>query len=380
MRLLLSFVTLLMLAVNIYADDNMTAFDEAVYDNVTNDTEKSKTNIKPKLVPDRLINDKNTFMKDFGFPAREEFKINQNLDAAGKDVYKDVELSMKNRWSKTNIWGRDFLYIEGMLSGGVYGFNMFSIKPANASQKEYVIPYGALSLKLFSGTVFSPELTIKDSKFIFSENGASIDEQEDNYNYYYLKLPLGFYIPFFGWKSEMYIDGSYSSLNNNFSVKSSLMVENSILESGSSFHLSSSYWNVRLYLDTPVVLKPSITEYAYFGLYYEEIRSARTALPGNDYINGNTLLVNYTGIGDIETSRKYNVTYGNTEGLVAYKAEITLGYQHIFKQQGVGVAFDAGVSYAGFVEFFYGKKDGPYSLTLDGDLRYFAEIRFLFGY
>ncbi len=345
-------------------------------------------------------------MKDFGFPAREEFKINQNLDAAGKDVYKDVELSMKNRWSKTNIWGRDFLYIEGMLSGGVYGFNMFSIKPANASQKEYVIPYGALSLKLFSGTVFSPELTIKDSKFIFSENGASIDEQEDNYNYYYLKLPLGFYIPFFGWKSEMYIDGSYSSLNNNFSVKSSLMVENSILESGSSFHLSSSYWNVRLYLDTPVVLKPSITEYAYFGLYYEEIRSARTALPGNDYINGNTLLVNYTsrsggifyemrqdlykglmfginvyaGIGDIETSRKYNVTYGNTEGLVAYKAEITLGYQHIFKQQGVGVAFDAGVSYAGFVEFFYGKKDGPYSLTLDGDLRYFAEIRFLFGY
>ena len=38
MRLLLSFVTLLMLAVNIYADDNMTAFDEAVYDNVTNDT------------------------------------------------------------------------------------------------------------------------------------------------------------------------------------------------------------------------------------------------------------------------------------------------------------------------------------------------------
>lgn len=129
-------------------------------------------------------------------------------------------------------------------------------------------------------------------------------------------------------------------------------------------------------------------------------------LCGNDYINGNTLLVNYTsrsggifyemrqdlykglmfginvyaGIGDIETSRKYNVTYGNTEGLVAYKAEITLGYQHIFKRQGVGVAFDAGVSYAGFVEFFYGKKDGPYSLTLDGDLRYFAEIRFLFGY
>ena len=415
MRIILSFVTLLMLAVYVYADDNTTvSTDEAVFDNVTTDnvTKGKKTSnplklkIKPKLVPDRLINDKNSFMKDFGFPEREEFKINTDINAVDKGLYKDVELSMKNRWSKTNIWGKDFLYIEGMLSGGIYGFNMFSIRPSNAVQKEYIIPYGALSLKLFSGTVFSPELTIHDSRFIFSENGASIDEQADNYNYYYLKLPLGFYVPFFGWKAEMYIDGSYSSLNNNFSVKDNLMVQGSLLSSGSSFHLSSSSWNVRLYLDTPVVLKPSITEYAYFGIYYEEGRSARTALPGEDYAGGNTLLVDYTsrtggifyemrqdlykgfmfginvyaGIGDIETSDKYNVSYGNTEGLVAYKVEITLGYQHIFKQQGVGVAFDAGASYAGFVEFFYGKKDGPYSLTLDGDIRYFAELRFLFGY
>ena len=415
MRIILSFVTLLMLAVYVYADDNTTvSTDEAVFDNVTTDnvTKGKKTSnplklkIKPKLVPDRLINDKNSFMKDFGFPEREEFKINTDINAVDKGLYKDVELSMKNRWSKTNIWGKDFLYIEGMLAGGVYGYNMFSIRPANAVQKEYVIPYGALSLKLFSGTVFSPELTIHDSRFMFSENGASIDEQADNYNYYYLKLPLGFYIPFFGWKAEMYLDGSYSSLNNNFSVKDNLMVQGSLLSSGSSFHLSSSSWNVRLYLDTPVVLKPSITEYAYFGIYYEEGRSARTALPGEDYAGGNTLLVDYTsrtggifyemrqdlykgfmfginvyaGIGDIETSDKYNVSYGNTEGLVAYKVEITLGYQHIFKQQGVGVAFDAGASYAGFVEFFFGKKDGPYSLTLDGDIRYFAELRFLFGY
>ena len=415
MRIILSFVTLLMLAVYVYADDNTTvSTDEAVFDNVTTDnvTKGKKTSnplklkIKPKLVPDRLINDKNSFMKDFGFPEREEFKINTDINAVDKGLYKDVKLSMKNRWSKTNIWGKDFLYIEGMLAGGVYGFNMFSIRPANAVQKEYIIPYGALSLKLFSGTVFSPELTIHDSRFIFSENGASIDEQADNYNYYYLKLPLGFYVPFFVWKAEMYLDGSYSSLNNNFSVKDNLMVQGSLLSSGSSFHLSSSSWNVRLYLDTPVVLKPSITEYAYFGIYYEEGRSARTALPGEDYAGGNTLLVDYTsrtggifyemrqdlykgfmfginvyaGIGDIETSDKYNVSYGNTEGLVAYKVEITLGYQHIFKQQGVGVAFDAGASYAGFVEFFFGKKDGPYSLTLDGDIRYFAELRFLFGY
>lgn len=415
MRIILSFVTLLMLAVYVYADDNTTvSTDEAVFDNVTTDnvTKGKKTSnplklkIKPKLVPDRLINDKNSFMTDFGFPEREEFKFNTDINAVDKGLYKDVKLSMKNRWSKTNIWGKDFLYIEGMLSGGIYGFNMFSIRPSNAVQKEYIIPYGGLSLKLFSGTVFSPELTIHDSRFIFSENGASIDEQADNYNYYYLKLPLGFYIPFFGWKAEMYLDGSYSSLNNNFSVKDNLMVQGSLLSSGSSFHLSSSSWNVRLYLDTPVVLKPSITEYAYFGIYYEEGRSARTALPGEDYAGGNTLLVDYTsrtggifyemrqdlykgfmfginvyaGIGDIETSDKYNVSYGNTEGLVAYKAEITLGYQHIFKQQGVGVAFDAGASYAGFVEFFYGKKDGPYSLTLDGDIRYFAELRFLFGY
>ncbi len=413
MRIILSFVALFMFVVCVYAEDSVNLPENKIAaDNVTTDNstktadKKTKSKIKQKLVPDRLINDKNTFMRDFGFPSREEFKINTNIDAVDKGLYKDVKLSMKNRWSKTSIWGKDFLYIEGMLAGGIEGFNYFSIRPANALQKEYVIPYGSISLKLFSGTVFSPELTVKDSRFIFSESGTTIDEQLDNYNYYYLKLPLGFYIPFFGWKAEMYIDGSYSSLNNNFTVKDNLMVQGSLLGNGSSFHSASSSWNVRLYLDTPVVLRPSITEYAYFGLYYEELRSPRTALPGEDYAGGNTLLVDtvarsggifyemrqdlykgfmfginvYAGIGDIETSNKYNVSYGNTEGLLSYSASLTFGYQHIFKKQGVGLAFDVGAEYAGYVEFFYGKKDGPYSVTLDGDVRYFAELRFLFGY
>jgi len=61
MRIILSFVTLLMLAVYVYADDNTTvSTDEAVFDNVTTDNvtadkKKSKIKIKPKLVPDRLI-------------------------------------------------------------------------------------------------------------------------------------------------------------------------------------------------------------------------------------------------------------------------------------------------------------------------------------
>ena len=261
--------------------DNQTK-DNATLDNKTKKNINLKLKIKPKLVPDRLINDKNTFMTKFGFPEREEFKINTDLNAKNRHLYDNVTLTMKNRWSKTNIWGKDFLYIEGIVSGGAYGFNYFSIKPANAQQKEYVIPYGSVSLKFMSGTRFSPELVIKDSRFIFTESKSTIDEQADNYNYYYLKLPLGFYIPFFGWKSEMYIDGSYSSLNNNFQVKDNLMVQGTLLGSGSSFHTAASSWNVRLYLDTPVVLKPSISEYAYFGIYYDETRSSRTALPGTD--------------------------------------------------------------------------------------------------
>lgn len=418
MRLILSIVTLLLLGVYVYADESpILSTDNKTIDNVTQDNStsdnissdkktitKKKTKIKPKLVPDRLINDKNSFMEDFGFPTREKFNINTNINAKDKGLYKDVELSMKNRWSTTNTWGKDFLYIESMLAGGIYGFNFFSIK--QAEQKEFVIPYGSLSLKLCSGTLFSPELVIKDSKFIFSDSTSGIGKQTDNYNYYYLKLPLGFRIPFFGWKAEMYLDGSYSSLNNNFSVTDSLMVQGSLLEEGSSFYLSSSKWNVRLYLDTPVVLKPSIAEYSYFGIYYDETRSARTATPGKDDEGGYTLLVDgtarsggffydmrldvykgfmfginvYVGIGDIETSNRYDVSYGNADGLVAYNAEITLGYQYIFKKYGVGIAFDAGAAYGGFVEFFYGKKDGPYSLSLDGDIRYFAELRFLFGW
>lgn len=427
MRFILSFVTLLLLFVCVFTDTSAAApknkniIDNKTFDNVSKDNKtldnvtrdnKTKKNIslklkiKPKLVPDRFINDKNSFMTDFGFPEREEFKINTDLNAKNRHLYDNVTLTMKNRWSKTNIWGKDFLYIEGIVSGGAYGFNYFSIKPANAQQKEYVIPYGSISLKFMSGTRFSPELVIKDSRFIFTESKSTIDEQADNYNYYYLKLPLGFYIPFFGWKSEMYIDGSYSSLNNNFQVKDNLMVQGTLLGRGSSFHTAASSWNVRLYLDTPVVLKPSISEYAYFGIYYDETRSSRTALPGTDYAGGNTLLVDgtarsggifyemrqdlykglmfginvYAGIGDIETSSKYNVSYGNTEGLVSYKAKLSLGYQHIFKAQGVGIAFDVGAEYSGLVEFFYAKREGPYSVTLDGDIKYFAELKFLFGY
>lgn len=417
MRFILSFVTILLFGIYVYADENIALSDDAAAndnvlldnvtaDNMSLDNKTTKNKIKPKLVPDRLINDKNSFMEDFGFPDREKFSISTNVNAKDRGLYNDVELSMKNRWSTTNIWGKDFLYIESVLAGGIYGFNYYSVKPSKAKQKEYVIPYGSLSLKLFSGTVFSPELIIKDSKFIFSNGGSSLDKQTDNYNYYFLKLPLGFYIPFFGWRAEGYIDGSYSNLNNNFSVQDSLMVQGSLLEEGSDFSLSSTKWNVRLYLDTPVVLKPSITEYSYFGVFYEETRSARTATPGEDYEGEYTLLVDgisrvggifydmrlnvykgfmfginaYIGVGDIETSHKYDVSYGNTDGIVYYNAELTLGYQHIFKEHGVGIAFDAGAGYSGFVEFFYGKKDTLYNLSLDGDIRYFAELRFLFGW
>ncbi len=408
----LAFIITILSSMYVYADnsplqsDNSLNVDNTTTDNNTTDNDTFKLNIKPKLVPDRLINDKNSFMKDFGFPTREEFKIRTDFTAKDKGLYDDVEITLKNRWSTTNMWGKDKLYIEGILSGGIFGFNYYSIQPSRAEQKEYILPYGAIYLKLMSGTIFSPEITIKDSRFIFSDNKITFDESATNYNFYQIKLPLGFRIPFFGWKAEMYLDGSYSSLNNNFKVKDNLMVNGMLLQNGASFHSTSVNWNVRLYLDTPVVLKPSISEYAYFGIFYDEVRSARTATAGNDYENGEKLLVDgiartggifydmrlnvykgfmfginvYVGVTDIESSNLYDVKYGNSEGLVAYKAEITLGYQYIFKKYGVGLGFDAGVSYEGFIEFFYGHDASSYSLTLDGDLRYFAELKFIFGY
>ena len=76
-------VFILMLSVTFaYADDNMTISS----DNSTNKTSKSSKKIPAKLVPDRKINDKNQFMRDFGFPAREELKnmyAHKNRDVLG---------------------------------------------------------------------------------------------------------------------------------------------------------------------------------------------------------------------------------------------------------------------------------------------------------
>ena len=101
MRFILSFVTLLVLFVCVFADNSAAApknkntldnktldnvskdnktIDNATFDNQTKKDINLKLNIKPKLVPDRLINDKNSFMTDFGFPEREEFKISTDFD------------------------------------------------------------------------------------------------------------------------------------------------------------------------------------------------------------------------------------------------------------------------------------------------------------
>lgn len=412
MKLLKFFVFVFILSYTfVYAEDNETALKNIDNESVSdNETAKKSKQIKPKLVPDRKINDKNQFMTNFGFPAREELKFNVNLNAKDEGLYDDVTLSMVNRWSKNNMWGKDRLYIEGAVSGGIIGFNSSSVNTVNVQSLMPIIPYGSLSLKFMSGSRFSPELKIQDSRFIFKNSDINIGETTQNYNYYYLKMPLGFSIPFFGYKSKMSVDGSYSSMQGNFKVLRPFLLKGNALSAGDIFSASYTSWNVRLYLETPVVLKPSISEYAYFGVYYDETSSPHSAAPGSDYPGYSTMLINalarsggvfydmqlnlYKGLmfgigvnigyGDIEvkkdTASYSNVEYDSIKGLIAYKAKLNLGYEYIFKKQHVGVGVMAGVEYAGYTPFFFAKQENLYDVRLDGELKYFVELKFLFGY
>lgn len=399
-------VFILMLSVTFaYADDNMTISS----DNSTNKTSKSPKKIPAKLVPDRKINDKNQFMRDFGFPAREELKFNINMNAKDNGLYDDVTLSMTNRWSEKNIWGKDNLYIEGAVSGGMVGFNSFSINILDAINPMPVIPYGAVHLKFMSGSKFSPELKIYDSRFQFLDPDINLGKTTQSYNYYYLKLPLGFSIPFFGYKSKVSIDGSYSNMQGNFEVLRSFMMKGYSLAEGDKFNVSYMNWNVRLFFDTPVVAKPSISEYAYFGFYYDETTSPHSATAGSDYPGYSKMLINgltrsggvfyemqldlykgilfgiavHAGIGDMEIKKEttsYDVEYDGTKGLVSYKVRINLGYEYIFKKQHIGLSLIAGAEYGGYVPFFFAKQENLFNVRSDGELRYFAELKFLFGY
>lgn len=392
-----------------YAEDNITVSGSIESDNNTNKSSQSGKKIPPKLVPDRKINDKNQFMKDFGFPVKEELKFNINIDKKKQGLYDDVTLSMSNRWSKKNIWGKDKLYIEGAVYGGMVGFNSFSINTLDAVNPMPVIPFGAVHLKFMTGSKFSPELKVHDSRFVFTNPDIDFGEREQSYNYYYLKLPLGFSIPFFGYKSEVSIDGSYSSMQGNFQVLRPFLIKGQPMVSGDKFNVSYTNWNVRLLFNTPVVAKPSISEYAYFGFYYDETTSPHSSSPGSDYPAYSTMLINtlsrsggffydmqldlfkgflfgiavYAGIGDMEIKKdttSYDVKYDSTKGLVAYKARLNLGYEHIFQKQHVGIAFNAGVEYSGYIPFFFAKQENLFSVRSDGELRYFAELKFLFGY
>lgn len=379
-----------------YADDN-----ESV--------EKNKP-IPQKIVPDRKINDKNTFMGDFGFPTKEEIKLNIDPNAPKTNEYDDVKLQLQNRWSYKNIWSKNNLYIEGILSGGILAYNYFAVNQSDAVNIKPFTPYGSISLKFMGGSIFSPELKIQDSRFIFSEPAIKLGETTSTYNYYYLKLPLGFSIPFFGYKAQAAIDGSYSSLNSSFKIKRPVMTAGQLVTKDNIINSSARNWNVRLYLNTPVVLEPSIVEHAYFGVFYDENTSPRTSNTGLDYAGNTNMILNtlarsggffydmkqdlykglmfgiqvnvgFADIEIVESSAYYKgVKYDNTKGLISYKASLSLGYEYIFKKNHVGLGFDIGAEYAGYVPFFFPKQESYNGLRLDGDLKYFMELKIIFGY
>lgn len=393
------------------ADNSSGMANEAIQG--ADNSSSGKKKIREKLVPDEEINDRNSFMERFGFKEEQLFDENQlsiDLLKSKNRQFRPRNLVMENSIQTENIWGKDKMIIEASLLGGVMSHNTFSVK-ANVADLEWTaIPYGGIHIKFGSGGMLMPEFyMIESGNFKFDRNNLQIKRGIPAYNEYFLKIPTGIKIPFFGWKSNIILDGLYSNLYSNYKVKNNTMVNGVSMQNGSNVYSAGSEWTVRLYLETPVVRKPSISEYSYFGIYYDEHISARSATPGSSYLGYPNLLVSantrsggifydmkkdvykgftfgisvYGGYAEIEAydaSMPFNVEYNNIHGLLSLKGRLTFGYQHIFKNTGIGLSFEAGAGYKGELEFIFASKTDKYRLGLEGEIRYFGELKILFGH
>lgn len=374
---------------------------------------KKKKSIREKLVPDEEINDRNSFMERFGFEEQKLFDENElSIDLLKKTnrQFRPRALVMENNIQTENIWGKENMIIEASLLGGVMSHNTFSVKADVADLEWTAIPYGGIHIRFGNGGMLMPEFyMIESGNFKFDRNNLQIKKGIPAYNEYFLKIPTGIKIPFFGWKSNIILDGTYSNLYSNYKVKNNVMVNGVTLQSGSNVYSAGSEWTVRLYLETPVVRKPSINEYSYFGIYYNEHITARSASPGSSYPGYPNILVSantrsggifydlkkdvykgftfgmavYGGYGEIDVydgGMPFDIGYNNIHGLLSLKGRMTFGYEHIFRKHGIGLSFEAGASYKGELEFIYASKSDKYRLGLEGEIRYFGEFKILFGY
>lgn len=299
--------------------------------------------------------------------------------------------------------------IEGEIGPGFIGAEHFLMSTSIVKPEWTLIPTGRVHLRFDNGKLFRPEFIVEESgAFLFDRNGIREGKMPQSFGYYYLKIPLGLTIPFFTYKSSIAVDADYSAMNTLLKTKSQVVINNKIRGANEDFNALSTAFTVRLYLNTPIALNPSIFEHSYFGVYYSEHTLPRTAVPGTDSKNPIPLLVDtnsrsggiffeikkdtpakglnvgitaYLGYGHIEVRDDASVVdakFGNLDGLVNIKGRGTLSYRYLFPND-LGINFTTGVEYYTDLEFFNSANTKKYSVNLGGEMRYFANLSFTFA-
>ncbi len=344
---------------------------------------------------------------DFSY-ANNENNINlaENIEKSNQIEIKDNSLKENEEANKKSP------IIEGIVGAGFMGFEpMFFDKSAMSSSDHY-FPYGKIHLRFDNGKFLRPEFLIEESgQFKFDIKGIKTGSHQTSYNKYYLKIPTGLKIPFFSYKSQFYVDGLYSSSSMVLRLKKKMTVNNVMRNAGERFTANLSEMTFRIYLDTPIVLEPSIFEYSYFGVFYSQRVVPRMAKPPAHLISISSDILLSTeiktggifyemkkdtplkglnfdiyaaiGYGDLfgldDVNSVYSASFGNTKGLVTIFAKAGLGYRYVFKT-GLGIDINVGASYFITSEFINSPNPDKFTMNMGGDLRYFANLSFVFAY
>lgn len=330
--------------------------------------------------------------------------VSQNQEITITENSEKIEESHTEIIEKTPI-------IEGKVGAGFIGFEPMFLDKSLTSFSDVYMPYGKLHLRFDDNKFLRPEFLIEESgAFKFNKSGIKTGKSPWAYNKYYLKIPTGIPLPFFKFVGRLYIDGLYSSSNINILLDKPIVVNNVLQASGTRLTGISSEMTFRLYLDTPIVKNSSIFEYSYFGVYYSEKVSPRTAKPPSIMADAPEILLStlirsggifydmkkdtplkglsfainaYIGYGDLypldDVSSVPNSSFGNINGLIAVGGQGGFSYRYVFNN-GLGIEIDTGVSFFATTEFINSPDKNKYTMNMGGDLRYFANLSFVFGY
>lgn len=309
------------------------------------------------------------------------------------------------------IQPKSSVIIEGAVGGGISIAENMAVNKDTVEISGNLVPYGSIHLRLNDGAAYYPEIIIKNSgDFSFSKSGIDSDKKGGSYNSYYIKLPIGLSVPFFHYKSRLNFDFAYFSATSDVKLKRQALVNNIVCDAGREFSSVSSVMSFRLYLDTPVVLQPSIFEYSYFGIYYMEHTFNRTAAQPNDRQDIPEIFIStltrtggifydmkkdtplkglnfgisvYLGYGDMFTLDDIHAiegaSFGNIKGLIVISSSVDLSYRYYFTDR-IGMNINGGLSYFVTTEFLNTADNSKYKMNMGGDLRYIAGLSFVFNY